>query len=104
MICEVHTKQTFRTRIHQDTIPPILSKDIYGTANPTNSGGSTIWIGPSPGCKGLLRIFEVASAGEDRYLAQGAGLFGDGFSEDEKVYLLTTHIQNDGTPESEEFP
>jgi len=46
----------------------------------------------------------VASAGEDRYLAQGAGLFGNGFSEDEKVYLLTTHIQNDGTPESEEFP
>ena len=44
----------------------------------------------------------MASAGEDRYLAQGAGLFGNGFSEDEKVYLLTT--QNDGTPESEEFP
>ncbi len=70
----------------------ILSKDNHVTCAFHESSASTIWIGPSQGRKGLLRIFEVASAGEDRYVAKGAA-FWRMVSEDEKVSLLTTNNQ-----------
>ena len=74
----------------------ILSKDNHVTCAFHESSASTIWIGPSQGRKGLLRIFEVASAGEDRYVAKGAAFWGM-VSEDEKVSLLTTNNQK-GNP------